>query len=325
MYERISRRAGTRTHGINETNAATWHAVGYVRLSREDEASGESVSIASQRILIEDWAISRGNVELLRFYIDDGYSGATFNRPGFEAMMEDARKQQFDTIVVKDLSRFGRSYLDCGNWIERDLPQLGIRLYSIGDNFDSMENYDMNTALLLPMKNLINEMHVAATSEKVRASLSAKRERGEYVANWAPYGYTKDVYDKHRLVVDHAAAEVVRKVFTWRTEGLSASAIARILNLRGVPCPSQHKQESGCAYTTSFSSNKPRWHAKTVLRILRDETYTGVLVQGKTTRLNWRLRRPLPVPFESWHRTAAAHEPIIETSLYEQVQELLQE
>lgn len=311
------------TGALGAAKTASWKAVGYVRLSREDEAAGESGSIANQRIQIEEWAAARGNVQLLSFYADDGYSGARFDRPAFERMMDDAKLHRFDTIVVKDLSRFGRSYLDCGNLIERELPRLGIRLYSIGDNFDSMERFDLNTALLLPMKNLINEMHVATTSEKVRASLTAKRQRGEFVGNWAPYGYAKDRLDKHRLVVDEEAARVVRMVFAWRLEGWSSAAIARALNKLCIPCPSQHRNCSGQAYSTCFAGENPQWHAKTVLRILRDETYTGTLVQGKTRRPNWRLRTALPVPQEDWHRTPNAHEAIVDSTSFAQVQDLI--
>ena len=309
--------------GGNAATTGVWRAVGYVRLSREDEALGESASIASQKMLIEDWAAAQGNVQIVGFYTDDGYSGATFRRPGFEQMMEDARMRRFDTIVVKDLSRFGRSYLDCGNLIERELPQLGVRLFSIGDDFDSMEHYDLNTALLLPIKNLMNEMHVATTSEKVRASLTTKRQRGEYVANWAPYGYTKDPADRHRLVVDSEAANVVRNIFEMKVQGWAAAAIARKLNDMGVPCPSQYRQASGQAYATSFAGDNPRWHAKTVLRILRDETYIGTLVQGKTHRPSWRIRTDLPVPREAWTRTPYAHETIVDAQTFEQVRRLV--
>lgn len=287
-----------------------WRVASYARLSREDDASGISESIIGQQQIIESYVSQRGNAEIVAQYVDDGYSGATFDRPGFMRMIEDARNGLFDTIVVKDLSRFGRSYLDCGSFIERELPSMGVRLFSITDNFDSMRKWDYNMALLVPMKNLMNEMQVIMTSEKVRASLAAKRARGECVANFAPYGYVKDPDDRHRLVVDEVAAVTVRRIFWMRLNGASASGIARTLNNEGIPSPYAHRMG---AEDPAVSS---RWHAKTVLRILRDETYTGTLVQGKTERLSWRMRTSVRVPSEQWVRTPNAHVAIIDADTF---------
>lgn len=364
-----------------------WRVASYARLSREDKVRGESDSIAGQRTLIADWAARQGDVQVVASYVDDGYSGATFDRPGFMRMIDDAKRGLFDTIVVKDLSRFGRSYLDCGSWIERELPRLGVRLYSVTDDFDSMRQWDYNTALLLPMKNLINEMQVITTSEKVRASLAAKRERGECVANFAPYGYMKDPLDRHRLVVDPEAARVVQHIFALRLMGRSATAIAEELNDEGVPSPLVRKMQLGSEYRTGFgalnakntnaarnfatvsnagsisglgcagtsadeanimaanSSDEvsdmretgnvsgatysdvssaralPRWHAKTVVRILRNETYVGTLVQGKTRRPNWRAGAVTHVPESEWVKSCGTHEPLVNHDAFARVQE----
>ncbi|MBQ9057836.1 MAG: recombinase family protein [Atopobiaceae bacterium] len=314
--EQTSRKAQTRSSNI-------WKAVGYVRLSREDEMGAESGSIQSQKHLIEDWAAQHSYVELLGFFADDGYSGSTFDRPGFEQMMELAKSGEINTIIVKDLSRFGRSYLDCGVLIERELPRLGVRLFSIADSFDSMEDYDQNMAILLPVKNLMNEMHVMVTSEKVRTSLAAKRERGECVANWAPYGYKKNPANKHQLIVDEEASAVVRCIFSWRLEGKSASEIARILNKREVASPAAYRQAHGQAYASSFIGDAPRWHAKTVLRILRNEVYTGTLVQGKTQRSSWRSRVTRHLSPELWHRSHGMHEPLVDSQVFWKVSELI--
>lgn len=307
-----------------ETKVGEWLVASYVRLSREDQIYGESNSIQNQRKLIEDWAQERSDVIIVAEYTDDGYSGATFERPGFQQMIQDAKKGLFNTIVVKDLSRFGRSYLDCGSWIERDLPRLGVRLYSITDNFDNMQTWDYNMALLLPMKNLMNEMHVITTSEKVRMSLDAKRRRGECVANFVPYGYKKSASDPHRLEIDDEAAEVVQRIFKWRLNGYSARAIARMLNNLNVPCPTLRKRELGLRYQNSFcSKEQPHWHAKTVLRILRNEEYTGTLVQGKTRRPNWRMHIEAPVPPELWQRSTDTHEAIVSKEMFHKVEQLL--
>lgn len=308
----------TGSKAMEGAEARGWQAASYVRLSHEDGIGNESNSIASQRIIIEEWAARRDDVVIVAHYVDDGYSGANFDRPGFRKMIEDAKSGAFNTIVVKDLSRFGRSYLDCGSWIERDLPRLGVRLYSITDDFDSMSIWDYNMALLLPVKNLMNEMQVMMTSEKVRTSLAARRERGECVANFAPYGYTKDPADRHKLIVDDAAAEIVRRIFDLALSGKSATAIAKILNEGEVPSPAAHKALQGLAYQTNFCSSEaaPQWHARTVTRILCDETYTGTLVQGKTRRPSWRLRKGISVPPSEWMRTYKAHEAIVDDETF---------
>ncbi|MBQ9042803.1 MAG: recombinase family protein [Eggerthellaceae bacterium] len=312
------------TTTTSSTEQGTWRAASYTRLSREDQMAGESNSIASQRKLIDDWAAERSGVQIVARYSDDGWSGATFDRPGFQQMIADAQAGRFDTIVVKDLSRFGRSYLDCGSWIERELPRLGVRLYSIADDFDSMQSWDYNMALLLPIKNLMNEMLVITTSEKVRTSLAAKRRRGEFVSNFAPYGYVKDPADPHRLRIDPEAADVVRRIFDWRLEGRSAREIARMLNARGIPCPTLYRQAHGSSYQNCFCGEESvRWHAKTVLRILRNEVYTGALAQGKTRRPNWRLHMGMPVPRDQWQRTERAHEAVVSRDDFEAVAQLL--
>jgi len=306
------------------TNGNDWKVASYVRLSREDGVNGESNSISSQRKIIEDWAREQPNVALVAEYVDDGYSGATFDRPGFKRMIADARNGRFNTIVVKDLSRFGRSYLDCGSWIERELPRMGIRLFSISDNFDSMTRWDYNMSLLLPMKNLMNEMQVITTSEKVRTSLSAKRARGEFVANFAPYGYEKDPFDRHRLVPDPLAADVVRRVFSLFLGGESASCIARRLNSESIPSPAKYRAMNGSRYRTCFSGQKESsWHASSVLRILRNETYTGTLIQGKTCCANWRTHVYTPVQPDEWQKIDGSHEAIVSKTEFLDAQALL--
>lgn len=301
-----------------------WRAANYARLSRDDGCDGYSESIIGQQKIIEKWAASRPDVQLVASYTDDGYSGATFERPGFLQMIEDARAGMFNTIIVKDLSRFCRSYLDCGTWIERKLPKLGVRLYSISDDFDSMREWDYDMAILFPFKNLVNEMQVITTSQKVRASLEAKRQRGEFVRNFAPYGYVKDPQDKHKLVVDAEAAVVVVRIFADFIGGKPASRIARELNDEGIDPPSVHRKRLGQNNRTNFDSAKPpQWHAQTVLRILRDDVYTGLLVQGKTRKASWRAKQYMSVPPEQWARTPDAHEPLVSKAGFAAVQEKL--
>ena len=184
-------------------------------------------------------------------------------------------------------------------------------------------------ALLLPMKNLMNEMMVINTSQKVRASLAAKRARGEYVANFAPFGYAKDPCDRHRLVVDPPAAVVVRRIFRMRAEGKSVTEIARTLNTEGVASPAAYRAtvKAGGHMTVSEqdAGRRSLWYAKSVQRILDNEAYTGSLVQGKTRRISWRMRTNLPVPAEERIRHAHTHEPLITRDLFDLVTQISRE
>lgn len=303
------------------TVKSRWHAVAYARLSRDDGGEGVSGSIENQLQIIKDFARRRGNVRIVATYADDGFSGTMFNRPGFTKMMQDAQTGLFDTIIVKDQSRFGRNYLEVGEWVERRLPAMGIRLYSIADDFDSTKPRDYSTALLFPIKNITNELYAWTTSEKTRASLETRRKQGRCVANFAPYGYMKDPTDKGRLVIDPEAGAIVRHIFEWRRDGLSLNQIATRLNQAGILTPLDFKRSRGSAQSCPFcSSEQAKWQPGQVARILENEVYTGTLVQGKRRRGAWGSHVTVSVPRELWDRAEGAHEPIVSKELFLSVQ-----
>lgn len=189
-----------------------WMAADYTRLSKEDGDKEESDSINNQKALIQHYTESHPELCLVRHYSDDGYTGVNFNRPGFQNMLEGIKEGQINCIIVKDLSRFGRNYIEVGRYIERIFPTLGIRFIAINDNYDSLYNNSSSDQLLLPFKNLINDAYSRDISVKVRSNLDVKRRQGDFVSPSVPYGYKRLETDKNKLAIDEPAANIVRLI-----------------------------------------------------------------------------------------------------------------
>lgn len=206
-------------------------AAAYLRLSIEDGDKAESNSIGNQRELIRDFAAERPGLHLVEEYADDGYTGTNFERPGFKRMMEDIKSGKINCIIVKDLSRLGRNYIEMGKYLEQIFPMMGIRFIAINDNYDNA-NAESNDSdnIVVPFKNLLNDSYCRDISIKVRSQLDMKRRKGEFIGGYAIYGYCKDERNKNRLVVDEYAADVVRSIYRRKLEGMSAQAIAEQLN-----------------------------------------------------------------------------------------------
>ena len=221
----------------------TYHAAIYLRLSKEDgdfSQSGkkkESNSIANQRKLIKDYLKHHPEIILIQEFCDDGFTGATFDRPDFQRMIELVKKREIDCIIVKDLSRFGRDYIESGKYIEKIFPALGIRFIAINDNYDSAANQQSGNEIILPFKNLINDSYSRDISIKVRSNLDIKRRNGEFVGNHAIYGYQRSGENKNQLVIDKTAAPVVESIFRMKIDGFSPAQIADRLNRDGTHCP----------------------------------------------------------------------------------------
>ncbi|SHK00705.1 recombinase family protein [Hespellia stercorisuis] len=294
----------------------------YIRLSREDGDKDESNSVTHQREILLRYIRDHSDLKLYDEYVDDGYSGTNFQRPGFERMLSDIKNHKISCILVKDLSRFARDYVMAGMYIERYFPQWDIRFISISENYDS-DNPDIaGQDILLPIQNLFNEFHARDTSRKVQRVMHQMQEDGKCVAAFAPYGYQKDHLDKHHFIVDPYAAEVVKRIFRLFLSGMGMQTIAKALNVDGILCPSSYKEMNGSNYhNNNRLSATSYWTESTVKNILKNETYIGTLVQGKTIRsIN---RKPKRVPSEQWVRVADAHEAIIDKVLFEQTQILL--
>ncbi len=296
-----------------------YRTAAYIRLSREDGDKAESDSIANQRKLLEDYLRDREEFVLYDTYVDDGFTGTHFRRPGFLRMMQDIEEGKVDCVLVKDLSRFGRDYIETGKYLERCFPERGVRFLSVADNIDSGKgDYD----ILLPLKNIFNEQYARDISQKVHSSMRAKQRAGEFIGAFAPYGYRKSPADKNRLVVDEYAAGVVRRIFAMYINGAGKNRIAAELNGEGIVCPSEYKRQNGEAYQNGRRlEHTSYWTYSTVHRLLQNEMYTGSMVQGKKTQ---RMRgKQRAVERKNWVVVPGTHEPVIDEATWEKAQELL--
>lgn len=301
-----------------------WDATLYLRLSHEDGDKEESNSIAGQRALIRDYMAVHPELREYAVRVDDGFSGSTFQRPAFQEMMADIKAGRTNCVIVKDLSRFGRNYLDAGEYIEKIFPFLGVRFIAINDGYDSAQERTNSDHLMIPFKNLINEAYCRDISIKIRSQLEVKRKRGEYLGAFAAYGYLKSESNKNQLIVDEYAAGVVRDIFKWKLEGSSPGAIAERLNSTGILSPMEYKKSLGMKYATSFKGNvQAQWSAASVIRILKNPVYLGVLAQGKETTPSYKVHRRVRKEESQWIVVQGCHEAIIQQADFDKVQKVL--
>lgn len=312
-------------------NEIMYKAADYLRLSKEDgdfsfsPSKKESNSISSQRRLIQDYVAKMPDVELVAEFVDDGYTGTNFDRPQFQAMMQAIERGEVNCIIVKDLSRFGREYIDAGQYIEKLFPRKGIRFIAINDHYDSA-NSTASDNLIVPFKNLINDSYSRDISIKVRTNLESKRQRGEFIANFAVYGYMRDPKDKSHLLVDEYAAQIVRDIFRMKIDGMSPAKIAEKLNQSGIKAPSDYKRANGSRYQSGFKTHRrTEWSAVTITRILTNEVYCGALIQGRRTTPNYKVKKTVVKHESEWARVENAHEAIIDYAVFHVVQRLMNE
>ena len=240
-------------------------------------------------------------------------------------MINDMEAGKVNCIIVKDLSRFGRDYIESGRYIQKIFPSLGVRFIAITDHFDSFHADAGESGIVLPVKNFINDSYCRDISMKVKSQLEVKRKNGECIAAFAPYGYKKAEHDKNQLVVDEYAAEIVKKIYSWKMEGLAVSAIAGKLNALGILSPKEYKKSVGINFQSGFSgAGTSKWSGITVKRILTNEIYLGHLVQGKTEKINYKLKKSVEKPETEWIRVENTHEAIISEDNFQIVQNLLQ-
>ncbi len=306
------------------TQEKIWNATLYLRLSRDDGDKEESNSITGQRELLRDYISQRPELREYAVRVDDGFSGSTFERPSFQKMIEDVKAGRTDCIIVKDLSRFGRNYLDAGEYIEKIFPFLGVRFIAVNDNYDSLGDKKASDDLIIPFKNLINEAYCRDISVKIRSQLEIKRKNGQFLGSFAAFGYLKDEQNKNKLVVDQYAADIVRDIFKWKLEGVSPQDIADALNRLGVLSPMEYKRSLGMKFTASFKTNaKAVWSAGTVIRILKNPIYTGVLIQGKETTPSYKVHKRITKDESEWTVIEDSHEAIISKIDFDSVQKVL--
>lgn len=301
-----------------------FQATAYLRLSYTENHENESDSIANQKKLIEDYLKGHPDIELVSEKVDDGYSGILFDRPAFQEMMQDITDGKVNCVIVKDLSRLGREYIETGRYLRRIFPAYGVRFIAINDNIDTAHEHagdDLN----ISMKNLINDAYCHDISVKTRSALEVKRKKGDYVGACPVYGYRKSAENRNQLVVDEYAARVVRDIFRAKIDGRSAKRIADELNALGVLSPLTYKISRGLPHPKGGFADRPdaKWSATTVIRILQDEIYTGTLVQGRQGTYNHKLRNVIQKPEEEWIRVKDAHEAIIRKRDFDLVQHIM--
>lgn len=304
-------------------NAVLYKAALYIRLSKEDGGKQESNSISNQRDLIYAFLKDKPEIQVCEEKIDDGYSGIDFNRPAIIELLEEIKHGSINCIIVKDLSRFGRNYIETGRYIQQIFPFMRIRFIAINDNYDSINPENQMDNIILPFKNLMNDSYCRDISIKVRSQIEVRQKRGDYVGSFPVFGYFRDTTHKNKLVIDEVAAATVREIFAMRISGQNNKRIANYLNEHGVPSPMEYKMLLHWRFTTSFKLKpQAKWSQMAVDRILKNEVYTGVMVQGKEKTLNYKVKKRIQVPKEEWIRVEDTHEAIISKEDFELVQSL---
>jgi len=294
-----------------------YNVAAYLRLSKEDNENIESNSIVNQRELIEQYISNKDDLQIVDYYIDDGYSGTNFNRPGFRRLLQDMKNKKINCIIVKDLSRFARSHIEADMYFKNIFPSLNIRFISVIENIDSFENPDSMDNLIVPFKNLLNDAYAKDISKKVKSALLTKRLNGEFIGTSATYGYLKNPKDKHKLIIDEEASKNVIKIFNDIIEGKTASEIANELNSNNVLTPASYKIKNN-----NIEVDK-KWNVKMINVILQNRVYTGDLIQGKKKVESYRTHKLITTNKDEWIIVENNHEPIISKEEFDEVQEIL--
>lgn len=300
----------------------------YLRLSDGDvDADGyaktESGSISAQRSLVLAYISSREEFRDygISEYADDGYSGAGFSRPQFIRMMEDAKRGAVSVVIVKDFSRFGRDHLEVGNYLERIFPILGIRFISVNDGFDSDDCRGMTGGMSVALKNILNAMYSRDLSVKVKTALNTRAADGKCMVSFPAYGYRKDPADRHRLVIDPEAAEIVRKIFSMAAEGVTKTGICRCLNEDRVPTPTEHMRRIGVNKTVFHEKKVKLWTVTTVGDMLKNEVYLGKTIWNKSRRTQIGTGRQEKNDRSQWTVVEGTHEPVVSQELFDRANE----
>ena len=295
-----------------------WSVGEYNRLSKEDGDKPESDSIQNQHSINQkhlEYLREQGEqIESVTVYSDDGYAGGNFKRPRYQALIRDIESGKINCIIFKDNSRLGRNYPELGRLMEDYFPQKGVRVISVLNNLDSVKDPRGYCSAIVSFSNIVNDDYIRQLSIKIKCTLTMKRERGEFIGNYAPFGYQKDPANRHRLVVDEEQAEIVRKIFDWYEDGMSASSIAKRLNAMQIMTPGDFKIRNGCKSFITHDRNSSKLHAwttTTIATILKNEVYIGNMVQGKHKSVSYRSKKMMLTDESEWTVVEGTHVPII--------------
>ena len=293
----------------------------YCRLSQDDGSLGESGSIQTQKAILTQYC-QEHHMEIVDCYCDDGWSGTNFDRPAFQRMIGDIEAGRVNTVIVKDLSRFGREYAQMGLYIEHYFEEKGVRFLSLAENIDSSQGLNN---LVLPFTNVINSLYARQASEKTKAAHRARAKNGMFLGSRAPYGYQKDPSDRHHLIVDPEAAEVVKEIFRMFADGIGYVRMTKILRERNILNPQAHfNQNNPDYYKHSDYWRKPfDWHATSVRAILNNPVYLGKLTFGKTKTKGFFDKRRVPTEESDWIVVEHTHEPLVSQELWDTVHQMM--
>lgn len=289
----------------------------YVRLSQEDMRAGESLSIEHQKLILTKYVREQG-WNLVDTYVDDGFSGTDFNRPSVQRLLSDAQTGRINLIICKDLSRFGRNYIEVGQYIDYIFPLHNIRFIALNDNVDTA-NRDSNAMEMMPVINLFNEWHASSTSKKIKAVNLANAKAGKYTCANAAYGYTKADDEKHTPIIDPEAAEVVRRIFKLRSQGMSPRAIGDQLNAENIPIPSDYRCQKKGIVNTKYTRHL--WTQVQIRQILDNPIYLGKLAMMRVTSVSYKNHKKVRKNPSEWVVTEDTHEAIISQELWDKVRE----
>lgn len=289
----------------------------YVRLSQEDMRAGESLSIEHQKLILTKYVREQG-WNLVDTYVDDGFSGTDFNRPSVQRLLSDAQTGRINLIICKDLSRFGRNYIEVGQYIDYIFPLHNIRFIALNDNVDTA-NRDSNAMEMMPVINLFNEWHASSTSKKIKAVNLANAKAGKYTCANAAYGYTKADDEKHTPIIDPEAAEVVRRIFKLRSQGMSPRAIGDQLNAENIPIPSDYRCQKKGIVNTKYTRHL--WTQVQIRQILDNPIYLGKLAMMRVTSVSYKNHKKVRKDPSEWVVTEDTHEAIISLELWDKVRE----
>ena len=289
----------------------------YVRLSQEDMRAGESLSIENQKNILTKYVKEQG-WNLIDVYVDDGFSGTNFDRPGVQRLLGDAKNGKINLIICKDLSRFGRNYIQVGQFTDYIFPMHNIRFIALSDNVDTLNSQSAGMDMM-PIVNIFNEWHCASTSKKIRAVLESGAKNGKYKSPTAAYGYIKSDDEKHTPIIDPEAAAVVKRIFEMRAKGITMAHIAEILNAENIPSPSEYYY--GKIGKPNRKSVANLWCRTSVRRILKNPIYIGTMAQLRTTTVSYKNHKVIRKNKEDWIVVEHNHEPIISQELWNKVRE----
>ena len=293
----------------------------YLRLSLEDNQKKDADSLANQQALLMKYVEARPFLELAGIYTDNGCTGTDFDRPQFKQMMEDARSGKINCIIVKDLSRLGRNYVEAGDYLEKIFPFLGVRFIAVNDNYDS-SNINSSDQLVASLKNLVNDAYAKDLSRKISTAMQEKRRRGDFVGAYEPYGYRRDPNNTSKLIIDPEIAPIVQEIFELRSTGIGIEKICRVLNEKGYPSPGRLRFERGIITHNNRKGSELPWNRHVLTDLLRNVVYIGNLAQG---RVGVSLYQGIPYHQKDkseWDVVTGTHEPIISMELWDQVQAL---